>query len=591
MIETPEKLLLLNDAFIDDAVFSRIATWTEYAPKVSSPYIRFGFVVGFSVLSLGALSSLPWYMTPVGWIGMAMCFFGLHAIASSCSNDSLAPSTHVNRLFGWLCSLFTLTAYESWNVQRKKFFSERTHTHSITLWLSEGDFWMWTSLVSWIMNSFFPQRMPGMHAQKKVVANVVTLYCLLLVAALILWRTGVTAWPTLKFYFIPLVLFHLINSAMIRFQINNDPSAVLSAMKARAEQMNLGSLSPYQLRQLFGEANAYLRSNTYPAWIRWMNLVFGVDVMTTLSEDALAFCSNPLSFIPEFGQKAEGMVVQQTNTALSQLTAEHVQSWLTALRMESVLPDLAKYPHVVDGALLAEVQCPEELEMIPCQLLRRKLWKFLADANQNGVNMELMIKQEKGDLSETTIVNTDDEEPAEACTPSSVVEGSSSGLLAQLNQAKDEIKGKDAELLTLRTLVEQDRPHQALQVCVEALELGLSRAVQAAENYREEVLVLQAKLAAEPDVAQVKLLQGRVEALELGLMRAVAAAETYRAEVLQLQTQLSDAQDALSNKQQECESYEMLKCALEACLERTMSTAESYRQEIAALRQLDCSRS
>ena len=95
---------------------------------------------------------------------------------------------------------------------------------------------------------------------------------------------------------------------MIRFQINNDPAAVLSAMKARAEQMNLGNMSPCQLSQLLGEANAYLRSNTYPAWIRWMNLVFGVDVITTLSEDAVAFCSNPLSFIPEFGQQAEAVV-------------------------------------------------------------------------------------------------------------------------------------------------------------------------------------------------------------------------------------------------------------------------------------------
>jgi len=441
-----------------------------------------------------------------------MCFFGLHAIASSCSNDSLAASSEVNHVFGWICTLPTLTAYESWNVQRRKFFSERTHTHSITLWLSEGDFWMWTSLVSWIMNSFFPQRMPGMHAQKKVVANVVTLYCLLLVAGLVLWHTGVTTWPTLKFYFIPLVLFHLINSAMMRFQINNDPAAVLSAMKARAEQMNLGSLSPYQMRQLLGEANAYLRSNTYPAWIRWMNLVFGVDVITTLSEDALAFCSNPLSFIPEFAQmRTEDAVVQ--NTALSQLSSEHVQRWLTSLRMESVLPDLAKYPHVVDGALLAEVQAPEELEMIPCQLLRRKLWKFLAEAMQNGVNVEFMnYKQEQ---TEETVVNTDDEEPVVHAPPAV------DGLVLmeqQLNQARDEIKDKDAELANLRTLVEQERPDQVtsarrmrmptcncqvLQVCVEALEFGLSRAVQAAESYREEVLVLQAKLAAEPDLAQV----------------------------------------------------------------------------------------
>lgn len=605
MWEPPEKLFLFNDIMNDDVAFSRFVAWSEYAPKVSSPLIRIGIVVGFSVLSLAALSSLPWYMAPVGWVGMSMCFFGLHAISSSCSNDSLAQSARVNKSLGWLCSLLTLTAYESWNVQRKKLLSTSTNTRSITLWMTGGDLWMWTSLVSWIMNSFFPQRMPGMHsAQKRVVANVIALYCSLLAVGVVLWRAGVTTWPTFKFYFIPLVIFHIINSAMIRFQINNDPSTVLSAMKARAEQMHLSTLSPYQMRQLLGEANAYFRAHTYPAWIRWMNLVFGVDVITTLSEDALAFCSNPLSFIPEFRQLQQQQQHSQSNIPLADMSAARIQQWFRVLQLESVIPDIEKYPHLVDGALLAEAQGPTDLEMISSELLRRKAWRFIQDAIHNGIDLEQIeghaskfntLSPVEPAVTETAVTNMDEEEGmAEQPLFFTPVE-----LEKQLSQARDELKAKEDELALVREQREQMKPDQALQTCIEALELGLSRAVQAAESYREEVMLLRSRMTAPfeegsdvhafvsriADNPSQEVLQARVEALEVGLTRAVSAAESYREEVLLLQTKLDETLLALKNKQQECESIEVLKGALESCLERAMTTSEAYRQEINSLRQ------
>jgi len=58
---------------------------------------------------------------PLGWFCLTMCMFGLNTIAASCSNGSLASGHYVNHTLGWICSLFTLTAYESWHVQRQKF--------------------------------------------------------------------------------------------------------------------------------------------------------------------------------------------------------------------------------------------------------------------------------------------------------------------------------------------------------------------------------------------------------------------------------------------------------------------------------------
>lgn len=106
-------------------------------------------------------------------------------------------------------------------------------------WVSTSFFWEFTSVMVWVMNSFFPQRLPGhdfahfrleqhverfcfllagKRRQKRVIVNIIIMYLLFLGAGPMVIKF-VDTWKLLKLYGIPLMLFHVFNSALIRFQV------------------------------------------------------------------------------------------------------------------------------------------------------------------------------------------------------------------------------------------------------------------------------------------------------------------------------------------------------------------------------------
>jgi stearoyl-CoA desaturase (delta-9 desaturase) len=163
--------------------------------------MRMLFAFSMIVASYFALALFPWYLLPFAWFLCGTACTGLFGMGYACRQESFFRHDILNHIFGQICMLPVLIPFESW---KQSFSFEEL--------FAESSFWWLSSPWQFICSNF---AFVYMSLTKRMIANFICLYLFAaIVFPLLTYNLGV--WGLLKFYIIPLVIYHFWVSCFIK---------------------------------------------------------------------------------------------------------------------------------------------------------------------------------------------------------------------------------------------------------------------------------------------------------------------------------------------------------------------------------------
>ena len=181
--------------------------------KASKTLVK-GLVLSF--LGVMCLAYLPWYCLPLGWFLLGAAQLGLTTIAQDCNDNLFVSSKLLNQIVGAACLLPLGIDVEGYRATLEKTSGDASSKRQRAVrWLMKTHLWCLASPVEWVTTLYESHLANWRRAKLATVANLLTVYAIASFFALTMWyKVGV--WGLLKYYFFPLVAYHIWKSTIMK---------------------------------------------------------------------------------------------------------------------------------------------------------------------------------------------------------------------------------------------------------------------------------------------------------------------------------------------------------------------------------------